>query len=257
MDVRPVRRGDVDDLSVRYVEPEGQPTGVAMWLSHLGGSAEQTYPMLERLARRGFVAMTFDLPGHGSRAAHDPAEMTSWVLSSFRRRMWPLLGQSTLESLRILDWARERFPGVALVVGGVSMGGDVGVAVAGIDQHIVRVGAMIATPDWTRPGMQSIGPRPAPIDQGEPDAYAQWFFDQLDPLTHWQRYRRTLQVRFLCGAEDTHVPPEAAHRFMELVNSGHDDPVITVCGAPGLDHLGAARHDAMYDQAADWLTSPQ
>lgn len=27
MDVRPVRRGDVDDLSVRYVEPEGQPAG--------------------------------------------------------------------------------------------------------------------------------------------------------------------------------------------------------------------------------------
>jgi hypothetical protein len=36
------------------------------------------------------------------------------------------------------------------------MGGDVSIALAGIDERVSRVAAMIATPDWTRPRMTMI-----------------------------------------------------------------------------------------------------
>jgi enterochelin esterase-like enzyme len=81
-----------------------------------------------------------------------------WVLASFRRRMWPLLGRSTLECLRVLDWIDETFAVAGpRVAGGVSMGGDIAVALAGVDRRIGRVAALVATPDWTRPGMRTSG----------------------------------------------------------------------------------------------------
>jgi cephalosporin-C deacetylase-like acetyl esterase len=67
-----------------------------------------------------------------------------------------LAGRTVLESLRVLDWVDEHF-GVAgpRVAGGVSMGGDVAVALAGVDPRIDRVAALVATPDSARPGMQT------------------------------------------------------------------------------------------------------
>jgi hypothetical protein len=53
--------------------------------------------------------------------------------------MWPLLGQTTLECLRVLDWTEYRFgPPTRWVAGGVSMGGDITVALAGLDSRISR-----------------------------------------------------------------------------------------------------------------------
>src|SRR5436305_378101 len=45
-----MRDGDdeVDGIPVRWAGPDA-PEGVALWLTHLGGSAEQTVPMLTRL----------------------------------------------------------------------------------------------------------------------------------------------------------------------------------------------------------------
>jgi alpha-beta hydrolase superfamily lysophospholipase len=53
---------------VRWVAPD-TPQGVALWLTHLGGSAEQTAPMLARLGERELLAASFDPPGHGRRSA--------------------------------------------------------------------------------------------------------------------------------------------------------------------------------------------
>ena len=65
--------------------------------------------------------------------------------------MWPLAGRTVLESLRVLDWADQQF-GVTCprVAGGVSMGGDIAVALAGIDERITRVAVLVATPELRR-----------------------------------------------------------------------------------------------------------
>ncbi len=64
------------------------------------------------------------------------------------------------------------------------MGGDIAVAAAGLDHRVERVAAIIATPDWLRPGMQDLFNPGTVLPPGEPDAYAQYFYDHLNPLTH-------------------------------------------------------------------------
>jgi hypothetical protein len=129
------------------------------------------------------------------------------------------------------------------------MGGDVAIALAGIDGRIARVAALVATPDWTRPGMRELGDNEAILNQGEADRYAQWFYDAFNPITHLDRYRRDLAIRFLCGASDYHVPAEAAFRFRAALGEQ-----VQVELVDGLDHLGAARDERLHRAALDWLT---
>jgi hypothetical protein len=83
---------------VRWVAPD-TPQGVGLWLTHLGGSAEQTAPMLALLSERELLAASFDPPGHGRRSAGGvPWELAEEVLGVFRRRMWPLAGRAAVLS---------------------------------------------------------------------------------------------------------------------------------------------------------------
>lgn len=248
-------RVDVEGIPVVWQAPERRPVGVALWLTHLGGSAERTLPMLSRLAGTGFLAVSFDPPGHGLRGAGDPWKLAGEVLGSFRRRMWPLLGQTTLECLRVLDWAQHELDVPDLVVaGGVSMGGDVAVALAGIDARVARVSALVATPDWSRPHMRALDDPAQLVDQGVADAYARWFYEALDPMTHIEAYGRDVAISFQSGASDHHVPADDAMAFrqacLERFPDAHDR--IDVRVHPGAGHLDV--DDRFLDTALHWLS---
>ena len=62
-------------------------------------------PVLKELAGAGFVAVGFDAWQHGERATESRDQILERVFGGFRRRMWPMLGQTTLDALRVIDWA--------------------------------------------------------------------------------------------------------------------------------------------------------
>jgi uncharacterized protein len=145
----PVVQVLVDDIPALIMDPSGPARGLALWLPYLGGSKEEMEPALARLAEAGFAAASFDPWMHGARANEDPDTIRERVLTAFRREMWPILGRTTLDALRLVDWMIERTRSETplVVAGGYSMGGDAAIALAGIDQRIRRV----ATIGSTRP----------------------------------------------------------------------------------------------------------
>jgi hypothetical protein len=137
------------------------------------------------------------------------------------------------------------------------MGGDAAVALAGIDERVRRVAAIGSTPDWSRPGMHELQDPARLIDQGEADAYARWFADQLDPMGHLDRYRRDLAIDFELGAEDCHIPEANARAFAEAL-AALDPPAsatVEINVHAGLDH-GVVSDQAAKDAAAAFLLGP-
>src|SRR5689334_2173976 len=239
------RTGWVDHIPVIWVEPDAEPATVALWLPPFSTTKEWVLPFLKELAGAGFIAVSFDPWQHGERGVEPPEELRARVFGGgFRRHMWPILGQTTLDALRVLD----HFQAENAVAGGVSMGGDVAVALAGIGPSVGRVATIVSTPDWTRPGMRDLMDSSKDLPQGEADAYAAWFYDQLDPMTHLGRYERGQAILFECGGEDRHVPAENALRFAEAVGDS-----VRVNVRPGLGHMDAMTPDVL-KSCLGWLS---
>ncbi len=178
----------VGEIPVLVVSPRPRsPRGLAIWLPPLGGTKEQSEPALRRLAGAGLVAVSIDPRRHGERADRPVDALFGEAMAHFRAVMWPILGGTALDAMAVLDWAVEHYrtPGPVLV-GGVSMGGDAALALAGIDHRVERVAAIAATPDWTRPGMTLIGRPDRLIDQGEPTGEGRRLRDRLEPAFHPQ-----------------------------------------------------------------------
>lgn len=251
----------VEHISVRWIEPpeRSRPRRIIIFLPHFSGTKEQTTGFLRELAVEDFVALSFDPWQHGERGAETSAQMLERVFGAFRKRMWPILGQTTLDTLRVIDWAIATLGVQSTVrIGGLSMGGDIAVAAAGLDHRIERVAAVVATPDWLRPGMHHAFRANELIDQGVPDAYAQYFYDQLNPLTHLERYAHGPAVDFFCGENDTHVPPDGALRFQTALRRMYPENSdrVNVRLIPGLMHMDVRDPNRWWPDCRRWLTSP-
>ena len=232
----------VDHIPVISVGEEGAP--LALWVPPLGMTKEDMRPVLESLAGAGFRAVSFDPWQHCERGTESADEIRARVFADFRRQMWPIIGQTTLDCLRVIDW----FGDGPVVAGGTSMGGDAAVALAGIDRRVTRVAAIVATPDWTRPGMRDIRDPSRVLPQGDAGSYAQWFFDRLDPLTHVENYAHRPAILFECGADDVHVPPDGAQRFATAL--GHN---VQVNVRAGLGHIDGASSPELIESSIAWL----
>jgi uncharacterized protein len=254
-----VRRARADHVPVVWVEPAERRPGspVALWLPPFTTSKEIVLPFLHELAAAGFVAASMDPWQHGERGAEPREELMARVFGGFRRHMWPILGQTTLDALRVIDWIAENLDaGQDVVAGGVSMGGDVAVALAGAEQRVRRVAAVVATPDWTRPGMRKLDDPELMLEQGDADPYARWLYERLDPCRNLDAYARGPAIAFECGGDDTHVPPEGALRFKAALEGAHPaaGKRVRVTVHPGLDHLQAGRSPELARRCLAWLS---
>lgn len=250
-------RHQVNGIPAILVVPENVRGPLVLWMTHLSGSAEQTLPTLERLAVEGHPAVSFDPVLHGERSdGTNRGEFGTRILRSFRSRMWPILGQTTLDAMSVLTWAQQdNDQSDEVLAGGVSMGGDVAIALAGVDERVARVATIGSTPDWQRPGMRELSNPEVVIEQGEPDTLARWFEEQLDPARHLDRYRRGVPMLFELGGADFHIPADNARAFRERL--GEIDPhaadCLTLHVRPGLDHLGIATDVAAWSNAVSFL----
>lgn len=125
----------VGDVPIAYVRPTSGPPRppLALWVPHLTGTKEDYVPVLSRLADAGYLAISLDPWQHGERGDESPDQIAARVFAGFRDHMWPILGQTTLDAKRVIDWALTDLARPDVVAGGVSMGGDIAVALAGID----------------------------------------------------------------------------------------------------------------------------
>ena len=249
----------VDQIPVLWLEPAVQSPErkLALALPGLSGTKESMRtPFLQDLAAAGFVAVSFDPWQHGERGTENREQLSKRVFGNFRRHFWPILGNTVLDTLRVIDWALATFdlkPPVYMV--GTSMGGDIAVAAAGLDRRIERVATVVSTADWLRPGMELKPGTLAP--SGEPDAYAQYFYGQLNPLTHLENYAHGPAISFVCGQEDTHVRPDGAIRFQQALRERYPDNSITkVKLVPGKGHSDFMDPSLWWPESLTWLTLP-
>jgi uncharacterized protein len=248
------RKLELGGIPVVVVEPVGTPSRLVLWQTHLGGSATRLLPHLHRLAEQGCRAVSFDPPEHGARAAAgDARAFSAYVLERFRLRMWPILGIATLDALRVLDATADSSI-TTIAAGGISMGGDIAIALAGIDDRVSRVAVTGSTPDWTRPGMRRIDSPDIEIDQGEANRHGQWLRDHLDPMLHLDRFRHGVPIEMHCGGEDHHVPEANAHSFRAAL--GGDGDAVTVTRHPGLDHIGVCTDEQIIAACLAHLADP-
>lgn len=217
------RRGSaqVEHIPLTWVLPRESTANsrLVLWLA--GGIAGMNAASreLDALADEGFTAVSFDSWRRGTRAREPMNVFFPRSMANFARVTWPMIGNAALEALRVLDWAAAEFDlQPPFFVGGHSLGGDAMVAAAGLDARIGCVAAVTATPDWLRPGMRADG---LPVEPGEPDAYAQWFYDQMNPMTHLASFSHRPAIAFECGEADEHVPAEAALRFKSALEPAY------------------------------------
>lgn len=206
----------VADIPVIWLEPKQSLAKIfVIWLPGFSGNKEAMLPQLSDLAKAGFVAVSFDPYQHGERRIESQEALRARIRGNIRRYFWPILAHTAEETSTIIDWAIARFGVEAQIgMGGISMGGDISIAAAGIDQRITAVAACIATPDWMRPG--SFEP------PGWPDEAAQTCYDRRNPLTHLDHYAHCPAISFQSGAKDEQVPPDGGQRFIAALNTRYD-----------------------------------
>jgi hypothetical protein len=112
----------VDHIPViwRWPQPPAEVATLALWRPALGQDKEGVASFLDDLAAAGFVAVSFDLWQHGERGSESRGHQGRGL-----RPIPPLQvadpRQTTLDALRVIDWALGILGGGAsAVAGGIS-----------------------------------------------------------------------------------------------------------------------------------------
>ncbi|GEM_PF-340778 len=249
---------NVDNVPVAFCQPnESVANGsLAVWLPFLGGNKETGIRELQQLATAGYFALSLDPWQHGERKVTKTSSLITRVFKEFRANMWPILGLTTLDTFRMIDWAMETYDLKGnIVAGGLSMGGDIAIALAGIDQRISKVTGIGSTPDWTRPGMTELNDPEKLIAQGKSTPFGEWLYKILDPMTNRRSYFRAPAMHLELCALDTHVPPQGALTFKEALDKECPAAAqaINIILNEDCDHLSLLQNRSIIQRSIDFL----
>jgi len=205
------------DIPIIWAAPKNkEQKKLIIWLNGLSGNKETMKPYLIELAKRGYFAVSFDAFEHGERGNETQREILTRALNNIQQDLWPILGNSVQDSITVIDWAVKKFniKDNSICMGGFSMGGDISIAVAGLDSRVRCVAALVATPDWLREGMKDFDAPPKTLGQGHASPQSQNFYDQMNPSTNLQNFSNNRPaITFEMGGLDIHVPSGAARSF--------------------------------------------
>lgn len=236
----------INQIPVIWEEPTHNRNGhLVIWLPGLWGSKEGVRSHLRLFANAGFTAISFDPWEHGERRQDSEEQFNRKINGNKRRYFWPIMARTTEDYPRIIDGAVQKFQLTGSVMaGGVSMGGDIAIAAAGLDRRIRAVAACISTPDWLRPGSDE--------PESEPDDHAWSCYHRYNPLTNLAKYAHKPAIRFLNGAQDQHVPPDGARRFRDALAAG-DHARIDWIDIIEYEGIGHAMTEQMLQDALHWF----
>ena len=102
---------NVDDVPIAFYQPHKDVANgsLAIWVPYLGGNRETGIKELQMLTAAGYFALSLDPYLHGDRQQAKSNSVVISVFRNFRAVMWPILGITTLDIFRIIDWALNNF----------------------------------------------------------------------------------------------------------------------------------------------------
>ena len=201
----------VNDIPIAFCRPDKNKSNnsIAVWLPWLGGNKETGAKELQKLASYGYFAISVDPWLHGDRSGDLKEDLRALVFKEFRKYMWQILGITTMDAFRVADWAIDSFNlNENIVAGGLSMGGDIAIALAGIDARVSKVAAIASSPNWERPGMTDVMDSNKVLSQGKSSNFGNWLFRTLNPMSNLNSFRRPLKLHVELGELDTHINPQ-------------------------------------------------
>ena len=257
-ELKTIEYAAVNEIPTAFCRPDPKLANgsIALWIPYLGGDKNTGLTELQALAKAGYFAISLDPVLHGERHLPQDPDLRSLVFQNFRAVMWNILGTTVLDAFRVLDWVVSKYNlNNDIVVGGISMGGDIAVSLAGIDKRVRKVAVIAASPDWLRPGMTDVMDSAKVIAQGDPTPFGAWLYSNLDPLTNLSNYSHTPQILFELGETDTHISPSYAVGFKEQLSQNNQDSAaaIEIHINTGADHLTVIQDHAVLDRCIQFL----
>jgi len=248
----------VNDIPIAFCRPDKNKSNnsIAVWLPWLGGDKETGAKELQKLALHGYFAISIDPWLHGDRSGDLQEAVRTLVFQEFRKYMWQILGITTLDVFRSIDWAIDTFKlNRNVAAGGLSMGGDIDIALAGIDSRVSKVAALASSPDWERPGMTDVLNSNKVINQGKSSNFGNWLFSKLNPMSNLDSFKRPLNMHVELGELDTHINPQWMLDFKnglsgDYKNAEHNIEIVINSGC---NHVSLLQNEEIIDRAVNYL----
>ena len=253
-----IKHMEIDEIPISFCIPDKvlSNDSLALWIPYLGGDRETSIKELKFLASKGYLAVSLDPFMHGKRNIDKRPGIRTRVFNEFRAYMWNILGITTLDCMRIIDWATKKFNlNDTVVAGGLSMGGDIAISLAGANERIKKISTVASSPDWLRPGMTDVMDSTKIIEQGNSTAYGAWLYSKLNPITNLNNYCQGQEMLFILGEKDTHINPSYAKEFQELLIQKENlmKEKIKIKIVEGANHISLLQRKTILREALEFL----